>query len=148
MKFLFLPVAQMAKNLPAMQETRIRSLGQEDPLEKGNGNPLQQSRLENPINREAWQATVLGVAESDTIEQLTHICLHDKSQIHFLFTPHKQCISSRLCHLSSIMQHLNQVISSPEFSIFSSHQKKSHQILVKGYKSNTFPHLLVQKPHK
>ena len=25
----------MIKNLPAMQETRIRSLGQEDPLEKG-----------------------------------------------------------------------------------------------------------------
>ena len=29
------PVAQMIKNLPAMQETWLRSLGQEDPLEKG-----------------------------------------------------------------------------------------------------------------
>ena len=29
------PVAQMVKNLPAMQETWVRSLGQEDPLEKG-----------------------------------------------------------------------------------------------------------------
>ena len=27
-------VAQMLKNLPAMQETRVRLLGQEDPLEK------------------------------------------------------------------------------------------------------------------
>ena len=27
-------VAQMVKNLPAMQETRVRSLGQKDPLEK------------------------------------------------------------------------------------------------------------------
>ena len=27
-------VAQMAKNLPAMQETYVQSLGQEDPLEK------------------------------------------------------------------------------------------------------------------
>ena len=27
-------VAQMVKNLPAMQETQARSLGQEDPLEK------------------------------------------------------------------------------------------------------------------
>ena len=29
------PVAQMVKRLPAMLETRIRSLGREDPLEKG-----------------------------------------------------------------------------------------------------------------
>ena len=30
-----MPVAQLVKNLPAMQETRVPSLGQEDPLEKG-----------------------------------------------------------------------------------------------------------------
>ena len=29
------PVAQLIKNLPAMQETWVHSLGQEDPLEKG-----------------------------------------------------------------------------------------------------------------
>ena len=29
------PVAQMVKNLPAMQETQVQSLGWEDPLEKG-----------------------------------------------------------------------------------------------------------------
>ena len=28
-------VAQMAKNLPAMQETQVQSLGKEDPLKKG-----------------------------------------------------------------------------------------------------------------
>ena len=28
-------VAQMVKNLPAMQETQVQSLGQEDPLERG-----------------------------------------------------------------------------------------------------------------
>ena len=27
--------AQMVKNLPAMQETRVQSLGREDPLEEG-----------------------------------------------------------------------------------------------------------------
>ena len=38
-----------------------RSLGE------GNGNPLQCSCLENPMDREAWQATVHGFAkESDT----------------------------------------------------------------------------------
>ena len=30
-------VAQMVKNLPAVQETQVRSLGWEDPLEKGMG---------------------------------------------------------------------------------------------------------------
>ena len=28
-------MARMVKNLPAMQETRVQSLGQENPLEKG-----------------------------------------------------------------------------------------------------------------
>ena len=28
-------MAQMVKNLPAMRETQVQSLGQEDPLEKG-----------------------------------------------------------------------------------------------------------------
>ena len=30
-----LPFSQTIKNVPAMQETRVRSLGREDPLEKG-----------------------------------------------------------------------------------------------------------------
>ena len=55
-------IAQLVNNLPAMQETRIWFLGQEDPLEKENGNPLQYSCLENPIDRGAWQAIVHAVA--------------------------------------------------------------------------------------
>ena len=39
----------------------------------GNGNPPQYSCLENPIDREAWQATGHGITESDTAERLiTH----------------------------------------------------------------------------
>ena len=36
-KYIFLnfQVAQMVKNLPAMQETQVLSLGKEDPLEEG-----------------------------------------------------------------------------------------------------------------
>ena len=55
---------QMVKNLSAMQETQVRSLGQEDPLEKGN--PLQYSCLENPMGRGDWWVTTHGVAESQT----------------------------------------------------------------------------------
>ena len=33
---------------------------------KGNGNPLQYPCLENPMDREAWRATVHGVAKSQT----------------------------------------------------------------------------------
>ena len=41
-----------------------RSLGE------GNGNPLQYSCLENPMDGGAWQATVHRVAELDTAERL------------------------------------------------------------------------------
>ena len=47
----------MVKNPSAMLETQVQFLGQEDPLEKGN-NPFQYSCLENPMDRQAWQATV------------------------------------------------------------------------------------------
>ena len=50
-----------------MQEMWDQSLGQEDSLEKGNGNQLQYSWLESSMDSEAWQATVHGVAkEMDT----------------------------------------------------------------------------------
>ena len=45
------------------QEQQFPSLRQEGPLEKINGNPLQYSCLGNPMDREAWQATVHGAAK-------------------------------------------------------------------------------------
>ena len=62
-------MAQRVKNPPAIQKTQetwVQSLGQEDPLEKGNGNPLQYSCLQNPMDRGAWRATVQRVAKSWT----------------------------------------------------------------------------------
>ena len=60
------PVAQMVKSSPAMQETRVWSLGQEDSPGKGNGNALQYSCLENSMDRETWLAAIRGVAKSWT----------------------------------------------------------------------------------
>ena len=56
----------MVKNLPAMQETQVRSLSQEDPLDKEMATHFQNSCLENPVDREAWRATVQGVTKSQT----------------------------------------------------------------------------------
>ena len=55
--------AQTVKNPPAMQETRVRSLGWEDPLEEEVATHSC-SCLENPTERGAWWAPVHGVAES------------------------------------------------------------------------------------
>ena len=55
----------MLKNLCAKQETWVQSPGREDPLEKGMGNPLQYSCLENSMD-----TTVHG-AHGVTNEQLT-----------------------------------------------------------------------------
>ena len=40
----------------------------EIPLEKETATPLQYFCLENPLDREAWQAIVTGRKESDTVE--------------------------------------------------------------------------------
>ena len=71
-------VAQMVKNLPAMQKTRRFNLQSGRSPGGGHGNPLQYSCLENSMDRGAWWATVpelskspWGPKESDMTEPLT-----------------------------------------------------------------------------
>ena len=59
-------VAQTVKNLPAMWETWVQSLGQEDPLEEGMATPYSILACTIPMDRGSWQATVCGVAKHQT----------------------------------------------------------------------------------
>ena len=45
-------------------------------IKEGNGTPLQYSRLENPMDRGAWQATVHGIAGLNTTVGLTFTFSH------------------------------------------------------------------------
>ena len=47
-------VSQMVKRLPTMWETRVQSLGQEDPLEKEMATHSSILGLENPMDGRAW----------------------------------------------------------------------------------------------
>ena len=59
-------VAQRVKNLPAIQETWVRSLGWEDPLEVGMATHSSVPAWRIPMDRGACQATVHGVTKSQT----------------------------------------------------------------------------------
>ena len=59
-------VAQLVKNPPAMQEPWVRSLGWEDPLEKGTASHSSILAWRIPMDRGAWLAAVHGAAKCQT----------------------------------------------------------------------------------
>ena len=59
-------VAQVVKNLPAMQETWVQSLGWEDPLEKEMVTHSSILTWRICMDRGAWRAIVHGVTKSRT----------------------------------------------------------------------------------
>ena len=70
-------VALVVKNPPAnvgdvRDAASIPGLGRSSG--GGHGNPLQYSCLDDPVDRGAGQATVLGVTKSDTTEAISHAC--------------------------------------------------------------------------
>ena len=60
------PGGSAVKNPPARQETKVRFLGQEDPLEEGGATHSSILDWRIPMDRGAWRATVHGVAKSQT----------------------------------------------------------------------------------
>ena len=63
-------VAQLVKNLPAMQETHVQFLGGEDPLEKEMATHSSILAWRFPWTEEPGGLQYMGHKESDTIEQL------------------------------------------------------------------------------
>ena len=69
-------VAQTVKNLPAMRETWVQSLGWEDALEEGMATHSSMLAWKIPTDRGARWAAVHGVSESDTTDGLTRPPAH------------------------------------------------------------------------
>ena len=59
-------MTQKVKHLSAMQETRVRSLSQEDPLEKEMATHSSILSWKIPTDRGVWWATIHGIAKSWT----------------------------------------------------------------------------------
>ena len=67
-------MAQQVKNLPAMREIRVWSLGWEDPLEEGMATHSSILAWRIPMDRGAWRAIVQRVAKNQTwIQTKTHM---------------------------------------------------------------------------
>ena len=62
----------MVKNLQAMQETQVRFLGHEDPLEKEMATHSTILAWEIPWTEEPGGLQSTGLQESDTTERLNH----------------------------------------------------------------------------
>ena len=75
-------VAQTVKNPPAVQETWVRSLDCEDPLEVAMTTHSSILAWRIPMDRGAWWATLHGVSKSQTLSTHTkqaHIMIIDGS---------------------------------------------------------------------
>ena len=77
----------MVKNLPAMQETRVPTLGQEDPLEKGMTTCSSILAWRMPRTEESGELQSWAHKESDTTEPLTHTHTHMPIVILELYSP-------------------------------------------------------------
>ena len=81
----------------------------------GRGNPLQYFCLENPMDREAWWATVHGVAKSQT--QLKQLNTHTHTHTHtcLLLSPWHQSLAAVTLSvpLNKFQRMLDRVLKDP-----------------------------------
>ena len=124
----------MVKNLPQIQKTSVRSLGWEDPLEKGMATSSSIVAWSNPWT-EAWQATVHGVGKwSDVTEHLTHTLTKRNRNTYGTHTQK----STKSGFLSSGWQDKRKKLESLEPGILGkwSHRHKAHLTEQRALTSN------------
>ena len=76
-------MAQMVKNLLAVQEAWVQSLGQEDPLEKGMATHSSVLAWRIPWTEEPGRLQSMGSQRVDTTERLTHTLSLRSRQVSF-----------------------------------------------------------------
>ena len=77
-------VTHMVKNLPAMQETQVQSLGQEDPLEK---------KMATYSSILAWRIPWTGEPHGGTVHGISELCITEQLSL---------CFTSDLCIKGSV----------------------------------------------
>ena len=97
-------MAQSVKNLPAMQETWLRSLGGKDPLEEGMATLSSIRARRIPWTEEPGGLQSVGSQELDTSERLS-------TAHHMLFMAVSQCPQRRLTQLVLSKQIVNELIN-------------------------------------
>ena len=79
------PGGSAVKNLPAVQEIRVCSLGWEDLLEEGMATHSSILAWRIPMDRVAWQATVHGVTKSRARLKWLSTCIHTHTHTHSIY---------------------------------------------------------------
>ena len=94
----------MVKNLPAMQETWVQSLGQEDPLEKGDANHSSILAWRIPWTEEP------GGLQSMELQRVTHTYTHTRMHARKQYNFPKRGVSLSLSPL--IVLHISLIYTS------------------------------------
>ena len=110
-------MAQMVKNLPAMQETRVWSLGPEDPLEEGMATHSSILIWRIPRTEEPGVSSPWGLRESDMAEWLTRSLSLNKKEDRSSRPLRRQETESQASVVKPNIQHQWYLVWAPELEI-------------------------------